>query len=61
METCIQNMETKIKLKEFLNLQKCQDFINEFSSNKKVIRKEVIPVMKGNVRYLILLEYYEKK
>ena len=51
-------MLTKIKLKEFFNLKECQDFINQFSEKKNVIKKQITPIVDNDtVRYFVVLEY----
>lgn len=53
-------METKVELRIFSNVKECQIFINEFSENKKVVRKEVIPIANiclNNITFMVFLEY----
>jgi len=52
---------TKVELKEFFKLQECQDFVNNFCQKKKVVKKEIIPIVDNEtLRYLICLEYQEE-
>jgi hypothetical protein len=55
-------MTVKIELKEFLELEKCKSFINNFIKNKKLNQIKVIPIaLKNNelkqIKYLSYIEY----
>lgn len=54
-------MGTKVKLKEFLNLSKCQKFVNDFCENNWVLKKKIIPIANvgsSNIVFFVFLEYY---
>ena len=54
-------MKTKIELKEFFDIKKCRDFVNEFSEKKNVIKREITPLVSGElVEYFVCLEYQEE-
>jgi len=55
-------MESKIELKVFYSLNKCQQFINRSIKEKKLIKKDIVPIVTKNperVSYFVCLEYRE--
>ena len=57
-------MNSKIKLKKFLNLKEAENFMNNFG-NKKILRRELIPLhtpylSTSKTVYFVFLEYLLK-
>jgi hypothetical protein len=55
-------MNKKIKIKEFLNLKKCETFMDNFCKNNNVLVKKFIPISTANpykIIYFVFLEYYK--
>lgn len=53
-------MISKVELKNFLNLKACQDFVNKFCKDKKVLKKNVTPLANvgpKDIIYFVYLEY----
>ena len=51
-------MVIKIELKEFINKEKCKEFVNEFIRDKKLRQTKVSPIVKkDNVSYFVYIEY----
>jgi len=49
-----------VELRIFTDLKKCQNFINNFCEQKKVLRKEITPIISSDSRgivYFVFIEY----
>ena len=50
----------KVKLQEFLDKQECQDFINKFIKDKRLISTNISQIIFQNRRiYFVFIEYEE--
>lgn len=50
-------MKTKIRL--FYDINKCESFVNYFCSCKKILKKDITPVVvKEEILYFVVLEYF---
>ncbi len=47
-----------IKIKQFLEHERVEKFVNDFEENNKIIKREIkIVVVKGRIVFYLVLEY----